>query len=126
MATRPSPAPAPPRQQTPQATPAPTPDNLDSSVNCPYYDTRPKIMFGNPERYAKACPHSWEAEQFKAGKYDLKSFAPATLHPDYNSKHLPTYTQVAGTERPPRPTRGKKATPQGVAVTAPQGDGGNR
>ena len=67
-------------------------------------------MFGDSELYAKAFPHSWEAEQFRAGKYHLSIFTPATQHPDYKPKHLPTYVQAAGSGRPMRGKKAKKAT----------------
>jgi len=55
-------------------------------------------MLGNPELYAKAFPHSWEAEQFRANQYNLSIFTPATLHPDYAPRitTTPTYAQGAG------------------------------
>ena len=142
-------APPPPRQppQAPQAqstgvaparppppalgeTPSPWPhdqpaplDNIDPSVHCPYYDTRHGKMFGNPELYAKAFPHSWEAEQFRAGKYDLSKFTPATQHPEYKPKHLPTYAQAAGSGRPSRGKKRKKAT--ATEVPRPTGESSN-
>ena len=67
-------------------------------------------MFSDPELYAKAFPHSWEAEQFRAGKYDLSIFTPATQHPDYKPKHLPTDAQAAGSGRPTRGKKTKKAS----------------
>ena len=72
-------------------------------------------MFGDPERYAKACPHSWEAEQFRAGKYDLSKFTPATQHPDYKPKHLLSYAQAAGSGRSTKGKKGKTATAVEVA-----------
>ena len=75
-------------------------------------------MFGDPELYAKTFPHSWEAEQFRAGKYELSKFTPATQHPDYKPKHLPTYAQAAGSGRPTRGKKAKKATATEVAHPA--------
>ena len=72
-------------------------------------------MFGDPELYAKAFPHSWEVEQFRAGKYDLSKFPPATQHPDYKLKHLHTYAQAAGSGQPHRGKKGRKATATEVA-----------
>jgi len=63
-------------------------------------------MFGNPELYAKAFPHSREVEQFRSGQYDLSTFTPAILHPDYPPKTTPTYTQAAGSGPG---SKGKKA-----------------
>ena len=132
----------PPPRQTPQApqaqltsaapgrTPPPTPEknpssrphdhptsfnNIDPTVHSPYYDTRLGDMFGDPKLYAKAFPHSWEAEQFRAGKYDLSKFTPATKHPDYKPKHLPTYAQAAGSGHSARGKKAKKATATKVA-----------
>ena len=69
-----------------------------------------KKMFGNPELYAKAFPHSWEAEQFRAGQYDHSIFTPAILHPDYAPKSTtPIYAQAAGSG-PGKKKRGTKRT----------------
>ena len=84
-------------------------------MHCPYYDPKLGKMFGDPEQYAKAFPHSWEAEQVRAGKYDLSRFTPATLHSDYKPKHRPSYAQAAGSSRPPRGKKGRKATASEVA-----------
>ena len=72
-------------------------------------------MFGNAELYAKAFPHPWQAEQFRAGKYDLSKFTPATQHPNYKPKHLLSYAQAAGAGRPPKGKTGKKANATEVA-----------
>ena len=77
-------------------------------------------MFGDPELYAKAFPHSWEAEQFRAGKYDLSKFTPATQHQDYKPKHLPSYAQAAGAGRPRMGKKGTKTT--AVEVANPVGE----
>ena len=110
------------RQPAPTApTPAPhdqtsaDPGTLDPSVHCPFYDTTLKKMFGNPELYARAFPHSWEAGQFRAGKYALSIFTPATLHPEFRPKYLPTYAQAAGSSRAPSKGKGKQASAAGVA-----------
>ena len=112
---RPSP-PAPKENPSPRLhnQPAP-PGNIDPSVHCPYYDTRLGKMFGDPKLYAKAFPHCWEAEQFRNGKYDLSKITPATQHPDYKPKHLPTYAQASGSGRPPRRKQRKIATATEVA-----------
>ena len=45
----------------------------------------------------KAFPHSWEAEQFRAGQYDLSIFTPSILHAGYApNTTAPTYVQAAG------------------------------
>ena len=109
------PPPAPSKIPSPRPHDPPTPlGNIDPSVHRPYYDNNLGKMFGDPELYAKAFPHSWEAEQFRAGKYDLSKFTPATQHPDYKPKHLPTYAQAAGSGRP-RGKKGKKASAGEVA-----------
>ena len=66
--TRPPPL-APSKIPSPRPHDPPTPlGNIDPSVHCPYYDTNLGKMFGDPELYAKAFPHTWEAEQFRTGK----------------------------------------------------------
>ena len=71
------------------------PGILDLSVHCPFYNTTLKRIFGNPELYGRAFLHSWEAGQFRACKYNLSIFTPATLHPEFRPKYLPTYAQAA-------------------------------
>ena len=70
-ADRPSPATPCPLSAPRLARPGPYPpqENVDPSIYCPFYDTKLKEMFGNPELYAKAFPHSWEAEQFRPNQY---------------------------------------------------------
>ena len=89
-------------------------ENVDPSIHCPFYDTKLKKLFGNPELYAKAFPHSWEAEQFRANQYDLSIFTPATLHPDYapRTTTTPTYAQAAGSGpgKRTKKTKGASAT----------------
>ena len=65
--------------------------------------------------YDKAFPHSWEAETFRAGKYNLSDFTPADQHPDYKLNHLPTYAQAAGSGRIPKGKKGKQASAPEVA-----------
>jgi len=67
-------------------------------------------MFGNPELYAKAFPHSEEEEQFRANQYNLSSFTPATLQPEYASSTTPSYAQAAGSG----PGKGKKENKKGL------------
>ena len=87
--------------------PPPPPENIDPSIHCVFYDTKLKKMLGSPELYAKAFPHSWEAEQFCAKQYNLSSFTPATVHPDYAPRTTPTYAQPAGSG-PAKGNKGKK------------------
>ena len=89
-------------------------------MHCPYYDTRLGKMFGDPEQDSKAFSHFWEADQFCAGKYDLSKFTPATQHPDYKPKHLPSYAQAASSGRPPQGKKGGKAS--ATEVAAPGGE----
>jgi len=82
------------------ARPAPPPpqENTDRSIHSLFYNTKLKKMLGNAELYAKAIPQAWEAEQFRAKQYDLSTFTPATLHPDYapRTTTTPTYAEAAG------------------------------
>jgi len=75
-------------------------------------------MFGYPELYAKAFPHSWEAEQFRTGEYYLASFTPAILHPDYAPRPTQTYAQAAGSGSGNR----KKTKRTSAAEVAKEGD----
>ena len=118
LVTAPTRPPPPALKENPSPRPHdhPTPlEKIDPSLHCPYYDTRLGKMFANPKLYAKAFPSAREAEQFRAGKYDLSKFTPATQHPDYQPKHLLTYAQAAGSGRPTRRRKGKKATATEVA-----------
>ena len=74
-------------------------------------------MFGNPELYAKAFPHSWEAEQFRANEYNMSIFTLAILHPDYASKTTPTYAQAAGSGQEKGKKGKRKATATKVVRT---------
>jgi len=99
--------------------PPPPRESVDPSIHCPFYDTKLGKMFGNPELYAKAFPHSWEAEQFCANQYDLTIFTPATLHPDYapRTTTTPTYAQAAGSGQGRGNKGKKKASASEVAKT---------
>jgi len=114
MGPPPNPRPPPTPPYWPDQPPPPPRENFDPCIHCPFYDTKLKKMFGNPELYAKAFPHSWEAEQFRANHYDLSIFTPATLHQDYapRTTSTPTYAQAAGSGQGERKkkTRGASAT----------------
>jgi len=101
------------------ARPAPPPpsENVDPSIHCPFSDTKLNKMFGNPELYAKAFPHSWEAEQFRANQYHLLIFTPAPPHPDYapRTTTTPTCAQVAGSGPGKRKKKKSKASATEVA-----------
>jgi len=48
-----------------------------------YYARKLGRAFGDPDRYAQLFPHSYDAGEFWRGAYDLASFSPGHLHPDY-------------------------------------------
>jgi len=50
----------------------------DPKYLIPFYDTRLGKAFGDREKYAKLYPNSYEAGEFRKGRYDLDSFTPAT------------------------------------------------
>jgi len=106
------PAPTPPLQKMPQPQPTagppasrkgkekarapPTPPSAmadDPKYLIPFYDTRLGKAFGNPERSAKLYPNSYEAGEFRKGRYDLDSFTPGHLHPNVHPS--PSYAQAA-------------------------------
>jgi len=73
-------------------------------------------MFGKPELYAKAFPHSWEAEQFRAGQYDMSIFTPSILHPYYAPKTTTSsYAQAASSGPGKQKRRTKNTTATEVA-----------
>jgi len=65
----------------------------DPKYLIPFYDTRLGKAFGDPERYARLYPNSYEAGEFQTGRYDLDSFTPGHLHPD--AQPSPSYAQAA-------------------------------
>ena len=102
----------------------PTPPSAvayDPKYLIPFYDPRLGKAFGDPEKYAKLYPNSYEAGEFRKGTYDLDSFTPGHLHPD---SHLsPSYAQAAsgsGSGGKGKSKAGKPPFPQLVAsATAP-------
>ena len=54
----------------------------DPKYLIPFYDTRLGKAFGDPEKYARLYPNSYEAGEFRKERYDLDSFTPGHLHPD--------------------------------------------
>jgi len=77
-----------------RAPPCPPPNsNEDPKYLIPYYETKLSRAFGDPERYTQLFPHFYEAGEFWRGAYDLASFTPGYLHPDYTSS--PRYAQAA-------------------------------
>ena len=88
----PAPGPRPPRKGKvrAQAPPTPTPTEAeDPKYLIPFYNTKLSKAFGNPEKYTKMYPHSFEAGEFRRGAYDLASFTPSHLHLD-NTTPTPT------------------------------------
>jgi len=67
--------------------------NEDPKYLIPYDYTKLGRAFRDPESYAQLFPHSYEAGEFPRGAYDLVSFTPGHLHPDYSSS--PAYPQAA-------------------------------
>jgi len=104
-----APSHAPPLARPPPPSPQ---ESIDHSIHCPLYNTKLKKVFGNPELCAKAFPHSWAAEHFRANEYDLSIFTSAILHPDYIPKTTPTYAQAAGSG----PEKGKKRNGTAIAT----------
>ena len=77
-----------------QAPPTPTPTVAeDPKYLIPFYDTKLGKAFGDPEKYARLFPHSYEAGEYQRGAYDVSSFTPGHLHPDNNPS--PSYAQAA-------------------------------
>jgi len=78
--------PPPSRKGKERARALPTPPSAaaeDPKYLRPFYNTRLGKAFGNPEKYAKLHPNSYEAGEFRKGRYDLDSFTPGHLHPTF-------------------------------------------
>jgi len=120
----PHPSAAPPQSKKgkERARAPPTPPSAaadDPKYLIPFCDTRLRKAFGNPEKYAKLYPNSYEAGEFRKGKYDLHSFTPGHLHPDVHPS--PSYAQAAsgsGSGGKGKRKAGKPPSPQPVACTA--------
>ena len=132
------PAPAPPPQRAPQLHPTagpplskkgkerarapPTPPSGTADhpkYLIPFYNTRLGKAFGDPEKYAKLCPHSYEAAGFRRGAYDVASFSLGHLHPGIHAS--PSYAQAAsgsGLGGKTKSKAGKPPSPQQVASMA--------
>jgi len=130
-------APAPPPQRNPQPRPTagPPPSGKgkekarapltppaaagdDPKYLNPVYDTRLGKAFGDPEKYARLYPHSYEARENRRGAYNVASFTPGHLHPDIHPS--PSYAQAAsgsGSGGKGRSKAGKPPSPQLVAST---------
>ena len=129
----PAQAPPPPRKPQPPQTAGPPPSRKgkerarapptppsaaaeDPKYLIPFYDTRLGKAFGDPERYARLYPNSYEAGEFRKGRYDLDSFTPGHLHPDVHPS--PSYAQAAsgsGSGGKGKSKAGKPPSPQQVA-----------
>jgi len=100
-----------------QAPPTPTPTVAeDPKYLIPFYDTKLGKAFGDPEKYARLFPHSYEAGEYRRGAYDVSSFTPGHLHPDNNPS--PFYAQAAsgfGAGGNEKKKAGKPPSPQQVA-----------
>jgi hypothetical protein len=84
-------------------------------------------MYGNPEAYAQKYPHTWEAGEFRLGKYaPLAEWKPGHLDPlwrDTRAQPTPThsYAQAAAPTGKGKSKRGKNsASAQGVATASGQ------
>jgi len=126
-------APPPPRKPQPPPTAGPPPSKKgkerarapptppsaaaeDPKSPIPFYDTRLGKAFGDPEKYARLYPNSYEAGEFRKGRYDLDSFRPGHLHPDVHPS--PSYAQAAsgsGSGGKGKSKAGKPPFPQQVA-----------
>jgi len=90
------PAPPPSKKGKERACAPPTPPSAGADnpkYLVPFYDTRLGNACGDPEKYAKLHPQSYEAREFRRGAYNVASFTPGHLHPDV---HLsPSYAPAA-------------------------------
>ena len=106
-----------------RAPPTPTPTAAeDPKYLIPFYDTKLDKALGDPEKYARLFPNSYEASEYRRGAYDLSSFTPGHLHPDNNPS--PSYAQAASGSGPGGKDKkkvGKQPSPQQVvsAVAPP-------
>ena len=115
---RASPAPHPPPPNTVWPSPTADPDLRRYDMS-----TSPPTLYGNPEAFAKKCPHNWEAEEFAKGKYPPgHAWNPGHLDPDCRLpntmaiKATPTYAEAVA-----RPAKGKKGRQAKASVSASSG-----
>jgi len=100
----------------------PTPPSAradDPKYLIPFYDTRLGKAFGDPDKYAKLYPQSYEAGELRRGAHDVASFTPGHLHPDVHPS--PSYGQAAsgsGSGGKGKSKAGKPPSPQLVASMA--------
>jgi len=77
-----------------RAPPTPTPALADNSKYLiRFYNTKLGKAFGDPEKYARLYPYSYEAGEYRRGTYDIASFTAGHLHPDNHPS--PSYAQAA-------------------------------
>jgi len=118
----PTTGPLPSRKGKERAHAPPTPPSAaaeDPKYLIPFYNTRLGKAFGDPEKYATLYPNSYEAGEFRKGRYDLDSFTPGHLHPD--NVPSPSYAQAAsgsGSGGKGKNKAGKPPSPQQVASLA--------
>ena len=120
----PSAGPPPSKKGKEKAPAPPTPSSAaadDPKYLIPFYDTRLGKAFGDPEKYARLYPHSYEAGEYRRGAYDVSSFTPGHLHPD--NKPSPSYAQAASGSGSGGKGKGKVGKPpspqQGASTVAP-------
>jgi len=97
----------------------PTPPSAaadDPKYLIPFYDTRLGKAFGDPEKYAKLYPNSYEGGEFWKGRYDLDSFTPCHLHPDVHPS--PSWAQAASGSGSGSKGKGKAGKPHSHQLVA--------
>jgi len=113
----PGPGPSRKGKERARAPPTPTPTAAeDPKYLIPFYDTKLGKAFGDPARYARLFPHSYEAGEYHSGAYDVASFTPGHLHPD--NIPAPSSAQGAsgfGSGGKDKKKPGKPPSPQQVA-----------
>ena len=72
--------------------------------------------FGDPEKYAKLYPNSYEAGEFRKGSYDLDSFTQGHIHPDVHP--FPSYAQAASGSGSGGKGKGKAGKPPSRQLVA--------
>jgi len=115
----PTAAPSPSRKGKERVRAPPTPPLAaaeDPKYLIPFYDTRLGKAFGDPEKYAKLYPQSYEAGEFRRGAYDLASFTPGHLHPDVHPSA--SYAQAASGSRSGGKGTGKAGKPPSPQLVA--------
>jgi len=117
----PTAGPSPSRKGKEKARAPPTPPSAaadDPKYLIPFYNTRLGKAFGDPKKYARLYPHSYQAGEYRWGAYDLASFTQGHHHPDVHPS--PSYTQAAfgsGSGGKGKSKAGKPPSPQLVAST---------